>query len=299
MAPTERSGIQHIVVAADFSEHPAAAVEWGGGLARSQAKLTLVHAPGLPGSAAHAVKEATGGASGPAPSEVLESARSRLADRVAHVAIGRIDSSTADAAADGAWELGAELVIAGTTKASGPLAFVQGNPAARIVEKCVCPVLTVQPEAMPGTLRCILAPVDFSGNGLFAVETAASLFRRVEAPAQLVLVHVFHSPAGLHRWGKPAELPPAIADDRRRREEKLEELAEESRRLGYDVAVSVRIGDAASEILEEARSLYRDVIAMGTHARGPLERLLLGSTTRGILLQATCPVLTVHRIEGL
>jgi nucleotide-binding universal stress UspA family protein len=46
-------------------------------------------------------------------------------------------------------------------------------------------------------------------------------------------------------------------------------------------------------ILDEAKSLPADLIVLGTHGRGGVDRLVLGSVTEKVLRKATCPVLTV------
>jgi nucleotide-binding universal stress UspA family protein len=52
-------------------------------------------------------------------------------------------------------------------------------------------------------------------------------------------------------------------------------------------------GDPASEIVIAADEWGADVIVMGTHARGPVARVLLGSTAETVVRRAHCPVLTV------
>jgi nucleotide-binding universal stress UspA family protein len=55
------------------------------------------------------------------------------------------------------------------------------------------------------------------------------------------------------------------------------------------LVTDLRVGDA---ILEAAKS--HDLIVMGTHGRGGLERVLLGSTTEFVVRHAKKPTLVVH-----
>jgi universal stress protein A len=48
-------------------------------------------------------------------------------------------------------------------------------------------------------------------------------------------------------------------------------------------------------IEEVARSESVNLIAMGTHGRSGLQRLLLGSTAERVVQHAPCPVLVVRR----
>ena len=53
-------------------------------------------------------------------------------------------------------------------------------------------------------------------------------------------------------------------------------------------------GSAAREIVEHAQNNHIDLIVMGTHGRGGMAHLLLGSVTERVVRTATCPVLTVR-----
>lgn len=55
----------------------------------------------------------------------------------------------------------------------------------------------------------------------------------------------------------------------------------------------IREGNPASEIVRAADDWRADVIVIGTHARGPVARFLLGSTAEAVVRRAHCPVLTV------
>ncbi len=60
---------------------------------------------------------------------------------------------------------------------------------------------------------------------------------------------------------------------------------------GYWVTTAVRNGSVADTILDEASAGGFDVIAMATHGRTGLDRLVLGSITQAVLAKAPCPVL--------
>ena len=48
------------------------------------------------------------------------------------------------------------------------------------------------------------------------------------------------------------------------------------------------------EIVRYARSNAIDLIVMGTHGRGAVEHMLLGSVAEKVVRKAPCPVLTVR-----
>jgi nucleotide-binding universal stress UspA family protein len=56
-------------------------------------------------------------------------------------------------------------------------------------------------------------------------------------------------------------------------------------------------GEAIGEITRYAREHHIDLIAMSTHGRGGLGRLVFGSVADGVLRSAPCPVLVVRSHE--
>jgi nucleotide-binding universal stress UspA family protein len=56
----------------------------------------------------------------------------------------------------------------------------------------------------------------------------------------------------------------------------------------------LEIGKPATKIVEGAKSWPADLIVIGSHGRGGLERLLLGSVAESVVRHASCPVLVVR-----
>ena len=72
--------------------------------------------------------------------------------------------------------------------------------------------------------------------------------------------------------------------------EYLAPLAEELRRRGIRVRTQVRRGEPVDEIVDCAREVDADLIAMTTHGRSGLGRWLFGSVAEAVLRQAEIPV---------
>jgi len=45
--------------------------------------------------------------------------------------------------------------------------------------------------------------------------------------------------------------------------------------------------------VEVARKVEADLLVVGSHGKGPMKRLFLGSVSEGVLRRAPCPVLVV------
>ena len=80
-------------------------------------------------------------------------------------------------------------------------------------------------------------------------------------------------------------------------EEEGTKAADEAERLipdDVDVERTIIDGSPAAEIVECAREVDCDVVVMGTHGRGGLDRILLGSVAEHVLRRSPVPVVTVR-----
>ena len=80
-------------------------------------------------------------------------------------------------------------------------------------------------------------------------------------------------------------------------QEYLAPVAIELRNKGVRVVTEVRGGDPAQEIVAAARDAGADLIAMSTHGRGGLGRLIFGSVAEAVLREAKIPVLLMRTTE--
>jgi nucleotide-binding universal stress UspA family protein len=98
-------------------------------------------------------------------------------------------------------------------------------------------------------------------------------------------VHVIHVPVAVY-----AETAVFVEEpDRSAARESLVAL----RVPGVDVEYRLMEGEAISTIVQVARETGADLLVMGTHGRGGLMRVLLGSVAEGVLREAPCPVMTI------
>jgi len=79
--------------------------------------------------------------------------------------------------------------------------------------------------------------------------------------------------------------------------EYLAPLAENLRTRSIRVRTEVRHGEPVDEIVDCARDADTDLIAMTTHGRNGLGRLLFGSVAEAVLRQAEIPVFLMRMTE--
>ena len=77
----------------------------------------------------------------------------------------------------------------------------------------------------------------------------------------------------------------------------IQEIANRLRKSGLDTTALLVHGPTVEYILKEASELDVDMIVVGTHGRGAMYQLLVGSVSEGILHKSQCPILVVptHR----
>jgi nucleotide-binding universal stress UspA family protein len=78
----------------------------------------------------------------------------------------------------------------------------------------------------------------------------------------------------------------------------LKRHADDLSASGLAVRTAVRIGDPAAEIIRGAREFQADLIAMTTHGRSGLSRLIFGSVAEAVLRRASVPVFLTRLTEA-
>lgn len=138
----------------------------------------------------------------------------------------------------------------------------------------------------------ILVPVDFDQTSEQALDYAVSLAK--QTGAKVTAMHVY----GLAVLNAlDAEYIPTagrasqLSDEAQK---KLDALVSPRKGLGVEVASELRVGSAPEEIVSRAHELKVDLIIVGKHTRGMLERALLGSVATQVLRSSDIPVLTVR-----
>jgi universal stress protein A len=144
-------------------------------------------------------------------------------------------------------------------------------------------------------MKTILVSVDFSDVTLKVVKAAVHLAKPFQS--RIILVHVFEGVPPMMGIGGgpdaspvPQNLPPISPPDFTPKFARLQELISST---GLESTIVELEGTPADLILSQAENSRVDLIVLGSHSRGPLSHLFLGSVADGVLQWARCPVLIV------
>jgi nucleotide-binding universal stress UspA family protein len=204
---------------------------------------------------------------------------------------------------------GADLVVM-ATHGRGPLGrFWLGSIADELMRYLSVPLLLVRPGegpvnlASPPELRRILVPLDGTPLAEQIIPAALALAELTGAAVTLLrvvepVIRFAYLPEG-ELGGVSTDLYREIGKREKHHEQEartyLERVADRLRARVPQVWVRVVVDESpAPAILREAEEMHADLIAMETHGRHGVPRLILGSVADKVVRGAHVPVL-VHR----
>ncbi len=198
-----------------------------------------------------------------------------------------------------AQESRSDLVVMTTRGQGGLQRLWLGSTADAVIRGSSVPVLLVRPVENPSprpvleNLNQILVPLDGSALGEAILEPAREL--AALAGAELMLVQVIQPLASpLERHGAAPRTFDVELTSIPRQEAAgyLNNLAERCLKAGVKTAYSTPLGgNVADTILRLAEAPTVGLVALATHGRGGLKRLMLGSVADKLIRTAPCPLL--------
>lgn len=136
----------------------------------------------------------------------------------------------------------------------------------------------------------ILVPYDFSPTSDAALRTAVDLHKSLGGPIKLL--HLISTPLMAVSVAGEVPLPPPTERDFSQAEGELRQVAASS---APDAEVEVVLtSDLGVGVVEAAEKFGATLIVLGTHGRGGIKRLILGSVAEHVVRTASCPVMTVR-----
>jgi nucleotide-binding universal stress UspA family protein len=222
-------------------------------------------------------------------------------------AVGLLDGRADRAVLERVESSGADLVVM-ATHGRGPMERAWlGSVADRLVRQLHVPILLVRPVegerpdlTAPVTVRRLLVTLDGSELAEAVLEPALRLAAALGVPVSLL--RVIGARGGLESPYIPHAAQAYREQIQEERRDAVAYLNDVAGRLdGQGVEVAERLveeGGAARAILGTADPDGADVVAMATHGRGGVRRLVLGSVSDKVVRAAAGPVLLVRPREG-
>ena len=143
-------------------------------------------------------------------------------------------------------------------------------------------------------IKTILVPTDFSEASESALKYAKALAEAFTS--SLHLVHVMEDLLA-HAWAAEvyvASMPTLRDEIEKEATGRIAAMVTDDERQRLNVTTAILAGNPFLEIIRYARAHDVDLIVLGTHGRGPIAHMLLGSVAEKVVRKAPCPVLTVR-----
>ncbi len=137
----------------------------------------------------------------------------------------------------------------------------------------------------------LLVALDFSS----VAEDQLEIVQRLAAPnREIYLLHVAEpDPDFVGFEAGPEEVRDQVAKEFHQEHEQIQSLAGRLRDRGHQVTALLVQGPTIETILNEAEKVGAEVIVVGSHGRGKLFDLVVGSVSAGVIRKSPVPVLVV------
>jgi len=143
-------------------------------------------------------------------------------------------------------------------------------------------------------IKKILFPIDIAHSSELLADYAGLLSRKLDAG--LIVMYVAPDVDELESLHVPHISLEKVEEEILESARKQVSSFCEARLTGMEHEIVIRTGKAYREINNIIAELKIDLVVMGTHGQGGLERFFFGSTADRVLKGAACPVLTVKLV---
>jgi len=142
----------------------------------------------------------------------------------------------------------------------------------------------------------ILLCVDLSESTEKVVEKADKIANALSA--KLWLIHIADpDPDFIGYEAGPQSIRDSVAKNFHTEHCQIQEIADRLRKAGVDTTALLVQGSTVDTILKEASKLEVDMIIVGSHGRGAIYQLLVGSVCEGLLHKSEYPILVIPTHE--
>jgi nucleotide-binding universal stress UspA family protein len=279
-----------IVIGLDASDLSARALPFAQTIAEQwRGRLILVHASG----------SGEGGTPVPLELELHELVRKLAVKGITAEAVVRA-AEPAQAIVDVAAERDADLIVMASHQRHGLDRWVNGSVTEQVLSLSRTPLLVVPAHTSntKGPVQRILIPLDGTPVGEAPLDFLRE--RATTRPIDVLLVRIVSdapivvgmAPAFISTPLTPAEMDAEVGEATRDLAGLAESITDDRVSARYQVIVATE--SVPRVILQAARDAGAELIAVGSHAKSGMSRLVLGSVSEEILERSPIPVLLMR-----
>ena len=145
-------------------------------------------------------------------------------------------------------------------------------------------------------LKRILVPTDFSEASEAAMKYGRALAEAFNA--SLDVLHVMEDPFVYAPTSEGYMPPPSFYEEMETAtRDRLSKILTDAEREKLRARLVTKKGSPFVEVIRYAKENGVDLIVMGTHGRGAIAHMLMGSVAEKVVRKGPCPVLTVRHPE--
>lgn len=195
---------------------------------------------------------------------------------------------------------GCSLIVAGSHGRNLANEMLLGGTASELLHNAKLPTLIIRLKTDPHTARAVVArkTCDFKRHILFATDFSDHSTRAFEYLKELVATEVDHVTL-LHVQNKTAlerHLKERLDEFNAIDHQRLEALKQRLTAVGAaQVKIKIPFGSPADEILRCSQKINASLIVMGSHGRGYISEMFLGSVSHNIARNSEAPILLIPR----
>jgi nucleotide-binding universal stress UspA family protein len=194
----------------------------------------------------------------------------------------------------------ADLIVMASHQRHGFNRWLHGSVTEEVLQNTSTPLLVVPSQAVPSSQRTqrVLVPLDGSPAGEAALDYLSGW--SPVRPLELVLLRVAPIPQMIIGWDPALVVPPLDANEIEAEVRQAQAyLARRAKFLSVErLPVRCQVIQATEPVATVIRDVAQreqvDAIALGTHGKGGMARLVLGSVSEDVLEHSPVPVLLVH-----
>jgi len=193
------------------------------------------------------------------------------------------------------------LITMATHGRSGMNRFMLGSIAEKVLRATSNPLLLVRASdeikaESAAAIKSIIVPLDGSDLAESILPAAVDIAKKLNA--EIILFRAYNIPYGAYSTGDgfydPVNLDALLSSVKDEATEYLARKAAELKGSGCRVSVVAKEGFSADEIITVGRETKDSMIAMCTHGRSGVKRVVLGSVTETVVRHASEPVLILR-----